>query len=93
MGAVDVGLGEGERRRVTNESDEGLGLVNDGRAHGRAATEVHDRSVPEAEGKAAGNSVEDTVQHLRGAPRTDVLGKDHLIPGPPSKTGFGFAPG
>src|SRR5262244_3617410 len=77
-GAVDVSLGEVERRRVADEPDEGLGLVHDGRTHRRSAAELDDRSVPQAEREAARDAVEDPMQDFRGAPRTRVLGKDHV---------------
>src|SRR5262249_60603115 len=52
--------------------------MHDRRADGRAGAERHDRSVPEAEGEAAGDTVEDALEDFRGAPRAGVLGKDHV---------------
>src|SRR5262245_15162486 len=71
-GAIDVGLGEIERARVTHEADERLRPVHDRRAYRRAVTQRDQRAIPEPEGKSGLHRIEDPSQDSRRSPGADV---------------------
>src|SRR5437773_7050934 len=64
-GALDIGLGKIEGRRIAHEADEGVLAMQDHRAHG-GAPEHHHRSVPARKAAPAPDAPEDPFQDGRG---------------------------
>src|SRR2546427_1239093 len=74
-GALDVGLGEIERRGIAHQTHEGLRAMQDDRARRRAAPEPHRRSVPETERDPTLEVTEEAPEHRHRARGAD--GRQH----------------